>query len=100
MDYTHIYLNQYSDWAFWAGSTVGALLDPILWIVVIGASLAPKHRRWAVVGAAIVYSIATAVMFDAGLHIPTRIIAGLIVGFAAIAVMDWRANRKATTQPT
>lgn len=81
---------------------MGALLDPVLWAVVIGASFAPKYRRWAVVGAAILYSIACAVMFNAAsdpmswLHFPTRIIAGLIVGFAAIAVMDWRAKRKAT----
>lgn len=106
MNYSQIYLNQYTDIAFWLGSTTGALIDPFLWIIMIVASLAKKHRTWAVIAAAILYSAASSAIFNAGhdpmswLHFPTRIIAGLLIGFGAMAFNDWRDRRKAVAQPS
>jgi len=88
----------------WLGSTTGALIDPFLWIIMIAASLAKKHRTSAVIGAAILYSLACSAPFNAGddpmswLHFPTRIIAGLLIGFGAIAIHDWRERRKAVAE--
>lgn len=107
MTTTDIFIRQYTDIAFWLGSTVGAMLDPILWIVAIVAANVKKHTSWTVALVAVLWGVASTwlgVQADTAsgldttlnwLHLPTRILAGLIIGFGAIQIIKAMKSRKA-----
>lgn len=101
------FIYKYTDIAFWLGSTVGTLFDPFLWVIVLIAANQDKRPAWTIVAAAIVWGlVGTYLSVDSStamdisdpvrgwVHLPTRIIAGLIVGFGALQVIKFRASRK------
>jgi len=108
MTTAEFFIGQYTDIAFWLGSTTGAMLDPILWVAGIVAANVKGRRVLAVVLVAILAGVGSTWLGAAldessgldtslnWLHLPTRILAALIIGFAAIQVMKLR-SRKADT---
>ena len=115
MTNTEYFAYQYADIAFWLGSTVGVMLDPVLWVIVLVAANQKKHTAWAILAAAIVWGVAgtwLSVITDAEMdnsigldpargwvHLPTRIIAGLIVGFGGLQIIKFMASRKKKAAP-
>jgi general stress protein CsbA len=110
MTNAEFFIYQYTDIAFWLGSTVGALLDPVILVIVLVAATQKKHTAWAIVAAAIVWGVSgtwLSVVNNAEMdisigldpvrgwvHLPTRIIAGLIVGFGGLLIIKLMASRK------
>jgi hypothetical protein len=115
MTNTEFFVYKYTDIAFWLGSTVGALFDPFMWAIVLIAANQKKHTAWAIVAAAIVWglvgtlwSVESNAAMDVSIgidpvrgwvHLPTRIIAGLIVGFGGLQVIKFMASRKKKSVP-